>query len=470
MNRTFASLAFPNYRKWFYGALIANIGTWMQRIAQTWVVLTELSEDSGVAVGTVIALQFLPTLLITPVGGLLADRVDKRRLLIVTQVGLALSSLTLGALVLLGYAELWHLYVFALVLGILAALEQPVRMTFVSELVPASSLANAVGLNATSFNGARLIGPALAGFLIAGVGSGWVFIITGLAFAGPLIAIATMRLEDMHDHSRPTRQNRGLGVAVRYVREHADIAVIISVMAVVGAFGLNFQLFISTMARDAFDRGPEDFGILNTLMGVGSLAGALLAARRTRPRTRLVVGAAAAFGVSILISAFMPTYETYAISGILVGFFATTTMNSANSTIQLASDPAVRGRVMSLYLMVFLGSTPIFSPMLGWLAEEYGARMTQALGGGLTLLAALVAMVWAWSRLGVRVTYRIRPRPRVHVINPIDHAAATSTAGELIDQSHVDDATEVARVADPPRRRRSRAPFRSSRRRNRSPE
>ncbi|HHW84532.1 MAG TPA: MFS transporter, partial [Actinomycetales bacterium] len=240
MNRTFASLAYPNYKKWFIGAIIANIGTWMQRIAQTWVVLAELSEDSGVAVGTVVALQFLPTLLLTPVGGLLADRVEKKKLLISTQLGLALSSLSLGAIVLSGNAELWHVYIFALVLGTLAALDQPVRMTFVSELVPPTSLANAVGLNATSFNGARLIGPAVAGFLIAAVGSGWVFIITGIAFAGPITAMFLMKEEDMYAGARAARKDRGLGVAVRYVREHADIAVIISVMAVVGAFGLNF--------------------------------------------------------------------------------------------------------------------------------------------------------------------------------------------------------------------------------------
>ncbi len=469
MNRTFASLAYPNYKKWFIGAIIANIGTWMQRIAQTWVVLAELSEDSGVAVGTVVALQFLPTLLLTPVGGLLADRVEKKKLLISTQLGLALSSLSLGAIVLSGNAELWHVYIFALVLGTLAALDQPVRMTFVSELVPPTSLANAVGLNATSFNGARLIGPAVAGFLIAAVGSGWVFIITGIAFAGPITAMFLMKEEDMYAGARAARKDRGLGVAVRYVREHADIAVIISVMAVVGAFGLNFQLFISTMARDAFDRGPEDFGILNTLMGLGSLAGALMAARRTRPRTRLVVGAAAAFGALTLASAFMPSYELYGAMGILVGFFATTTMNSANSTIQLASSPEVRGRVMSLYLMVFLGSTPVFSPFLGWIAETYGARTAVAMGGGFTLVAALAAMLWAWRRLGIRLEYRLRPRPTVHVINPVDHAAATATAGELIDQSQVDDATEIARKADP-QRRRSRAPFRRRRPRSRSPE
>lgn len=479
VNRTFASLQYPNYRKWFFGALIANLGTWMQRIAQTWLVLAELTDDSGVAVGTVVALQFLPTLFLTPVGGLLADRVDRKKLLVSTQLGLALSSLSLGTLVLSGQVELWHVYIFALVLGTLSALDQPVRMTFVSELVPPSSLANAVGLNGASFNAARLVGPAVAGFLIAAVGSGWVFMITGVAFAGPITAMFLMRDEDMYYGARAGRSDRGLGVAVRYVRQHTDIAVIISVMAIVGAFGLNFQIFISTMARDAFDRGPEEFGILNALMGLGSLAGALMAARRIRPRTRLVVGAAAAFGAFTVLSAAAPSYELYAAVGIMVGFFATTTMNSANSTIQLASDPAVRGRVMSLYLMVFLGSTPIASPFIGWVAEAYGARAAVVLGGGMTLLAALVAMLYGWRRLGIRVTYRMRPRPTVTILNPLDeaepeasepvnpvaHAAATSTAGELIDQAEVDDATEAARVADP-RRRRARAPFRSVRSRN----
>ncbi|HZK04460.1 MAG TPA: MFS transporter [Actinomycetaceae bacterium] len=477
MNRTFASLAYPSYRKWFIGAIVANIGTWMQRIAQTWLVLTELSDDSGLAVSLVVAFQFLPVLFLTPIGGLLADRVPRRALIQLTQAGLALASVGLGTLVLTGVIELWHVYVFAVLLGILSSLDSPVRQTFVSELVPRRSLPNAVGLNGASFNTARIFGPALAGFLVAWVGSGWVFMLTGAGFLAPIIAVGMMKDEDMYteprlDKEQSDRRSRGFGEALRYVRTHADIALILVVMGFVSAFGLNFQLFISIMIREAYGRGPEDFGIVNTLMGLGALAGALMAARRVRPRTRLVVFAAFFYGALLVAAASAPTYAWFAIALIPAGLMSTTMMNSANSTIQLASEPHVRGRVMSLYLMVFLGSTPIASPLMGWIADTFGARVSVALGGIVTMLAALGAMLWAWRRWGVRVEWVVRPRPAMQVINPVDTAAATATASEPIDLQHVDHATELARRADPKqeRRGRSRAPFRFARRRSRSNE
>lgn len=424
MNRTFASLAYPNYRKWFFGAIIANVGTWMMRVAQTWIVLTEFTSDSGLAVSLVIALQFLPVMLLTPVGGLLADRMPRKMLLQLTTGGLVVASLALGVMLQLGAVILWHIYVFALVAGILAALDGPVRQTFVTELVPGAALPNAVGLNAASFNLARIIGPAAAGFLLAWVGSGPVFLITGFAFLGPMISIAVMTDEHMYTEPRGPREegkrNLGLVQAIRYVREHSDLAVIMALMGVVSAFGLNFQLFISTMAREAFLRGPEDYGVLNAVMGVGALTGALLAARRVRPRTRIVVFSALAYGIVLLAAAFAPSYGMFAALLILAGLSSTTMMNTANATIQLGSEPYIRGRVMSLYLMLFLGSTPIASPLMGWVSEEYGARASVAAGATISILAALAAVVWAWRSWGVRVAWEIRPRPSLQFINPTD--------------------------------------------------
>lgn len=450
MGRTFASLEYPNYRKWFFGALVANNGTWMQRIAQTWIVLTELTDDSAFAVSIVVALQFLPVMLLTPIGGILADKVDRRALIQVTQAALAVLSLALGVMALTDVLVLWHVYVFALLLGLIAAMDAPVRQTFVTELVPPTSLANAVGLNGASFNLARILGPAIAGFMLAAWDSGWVFLLTGLAFLGPILSVASMRDDDMYGTAAPRTagQTYGLGEAVRYVRDHADIAVIMVMMAFVAAFALNFQLFISIMTRDAFDRGPEDYGILNTLMGLGALTGALLAARRTRPRTRIVVFSALALGVNLLLIAVAPTYLVFALLHVPAGFFTTTMLNSANSTIQLASEPPVRGRVMSLYLMVFLGSTPIASPVMGWIGEVLGARASVAIGAGITILTALLVILWAWRRWGIRVVYELRPHLAIHVINPVDVQAAAAQAGDPFDQHIVDDATETARAAD----------------------
>lgn len=424
MSRTFDSLRFRNYRLWFYGALVANIGTWMQRIAQSWLVLTVLTADSGAAVGIVIALQFAPILFATPYGGLLADRLDRRRLLVMTQVASALLAAALGVLVLADLAVLWHVYAFAFLLGIVAAIDSPVRQTFVADLVPLESLANAVGLNGANFNAARLIGPAAAGVLIAAVGPGWVFIVNGLSYLAPIVMLLLMRSAELHAVPTVPKGRGQLRDGVAYVRGRTDILVIMGIMAVVGALGLNFQITSAVMAREVFARGAGEYGVLGSIMAIGSLSGALLAARRSRPRVRLVITAAFLFGVASLVSALLPTFWTYALSGILVGFFATTLMNSANAAIQLSTEAAMRGRVMALYMMVFLGTTPIGSPLVGWVAEAFGARWSVALGGIASILVALAAAVWAWRSWDVSVDYGLRPRPRLTVYGPAERLAA----------------------------------------------
>jgi MFS family permease len=416
MAATFTSLRYPNYRLWFGAALVANVGTWMQRIAQDWLVLTDLTDDSGVAVGITTALQFLPFLLLGPWTGLLADRLPRRRLLMCTQGAMGLLALGLGALVLSGGAELWHVYAFALGLGVATAFDNPVRQTFVAELVPPEKLANAVGLNSASFNAARLVGPGVAGLLIAAVGSGWVFVINGVTFAATIAAVALMKPAQMWAKERVPRGKGQIREGLRYVRGRTDIVVIMVVMAVVSAFGLNFQLTSAMMARVEFGQGAGEFGLLGSVLAVGSLAGALLAARRERPRVRLVIGAAFAFAVATAVNALMPTYLTYVLTTIPVGLASLTMITAANSAIQTSTAPVVRGRVMALYMMVFLGATPIGSPIIGWIGEAFGPRTAILVGSVSTFLVAVGATVWAIRRWRLQVRYRLRRRPHLEIV------------------------------------------------------
>lgn len=420
MKRTFRSLAIRNYRWWFAGAIVSNIGTWMQRIAQDWLVLTELTDDSGVAVGITTALQFLPFLLLGPITGVVADRVDHQRLLLATQVGGGALAVGLGALVLTGTAELWHVYAFALGLGVVGAFDAPARQTFVGDLVPQSTLPNAVGLNSASFNVARLLGPAVAGLLIAAIGSGWVFVLNGLTFTATVAALLAMRRSEFIPQDRAPRSPGQIIEGLRYVRGRADIMVIMAVVGTVSMFGINFQLTAAMMARLEFDRGPEDYGILGSVLAIGSLAGAIMAARRTAPSARTVVLAAAGFGLANLVLAVMPSYWTFALASIPVGFAALTMMTSANATVQTTTEPRMRGRVMALYMMVFLGATPLGAPVIGWVGEHIGPRFAIGVGGITALMAAAGAAVWAWrrGRLGLELT---RYRPFVRFIPPYEY-------------------------------------------------
>ena len=430
MSTTFFSLRYPNYRIWFGAALVANVGTWMQRIAQDWIVLTELSDNSGIAVGITTALQFLPVLLLSPYAGLLADRLPRRRLLMATQGAMGVLALALGALVLSGRVELWHVYGFALMLGVVTALDNPVRQTFVAELVPAERLPNAVGLNSASFNAARLIGPGLAGLMIAAVGAGWVFLINGVTFGATIAALALMRAGDLRTMPSAPRAKGQIREGVQYVRQRTDIVVIMVVMTVVSAFGLNFQLTSAVMARVEFGRGAGEYGILGSVLAIGSLAGALLAARRDRPRVRLVIGSAFAFAITTAAMALMPTYELYMIACIPVGFASLTMMTAANSTLQMSTDPVMRGRVMALYMMVFLGATPVGSPIVGWISEAFGPRWSILVGSIATAVVAAGATVWAVRHWHLRLRYRMRPRPRLEVVYLDARPSETPTTRE----------------------------------------
>lgn len=413
MRSTFASLKFFNYRLWFAGALVANVGTWMQRIAQDWLVLTELTDNSGLAVGVVTALQFVPAVFLTPVAGLLADRFDPRKLLIWTQGALGVLAAVLGALVLGGHAQLWHVYVLALALGVATAFDAPARQVFVSELVPPERLGNAVSLNSASFNAARLVGPGVAGLAIAAVGTGWVFVINAASFAFTIGAMLLMRTSELQHMPRSERGKGQLREGLRYVRRRSDIVVILAVLFVVAALGLNFQLTSAVMATEVFGKSADGYGILGSVLAIGSLAGALMAARRVRPRVRLVIGSAFGFGIASTLMALAPTYELFALATIPVGFFSLTMITAANTAIQLSTDPEVRGRVMSLYVLVLFGATPLGSPVVGWVAEAWGGRWSILVGSLSAILVAAVAAIWSGRRWGVEVTYVLRPRPHL---------------------------------------------------------
>ncbi len=352
----------------------------MQRVAQDWLVLTVLTNESSTAVGITTGLQFVPFLLLGPLTGVVADRVDHRKLLIITQIAGGALGIALGIMVLTGNAQLGHVYAFALALGIVSAFDAPARQTFVGDLVPRDKLSNAVGLNSASFNAARLIGPGLSGILIGLIGSGWVFILNGATFGATIIALLAMRKGEFNHQERAKRAAGQVVDGFRYVRGRRDLLVIFVVVCVVSTFGLNFQLTSAIMARIEFGRGPEDYGIMGSILAIGSLTGAVLAARRTAPSARLVVLSAAGFGVASGAMALMPTYWSYVIAGIPVGFMALTMLTTANATVQTTTPEHLRGRVMSLYMMVLMGATPIGSPIVGWIGDYLGPRLAPRRG------------------------------------------------------------------------------------------
>ncbi len=437
MSPAFASLGIRNYRRYAAGALISNTGTWMQRVAQDWLVLTVLTDHSATAVGITTGLQFAPVLLLSPWSGLIADRVSRRALMIVTQVVGGLLALLLGVLVLTGVAELWHVYLLAAALGVSSALEAPARQTFVSELVPAERLANAVGLNSASFHAGRLIGPALAGLLIAAFGTGPVFLINAATFAATIWALAGLRVRELITAPRAPRSKGQIRAGLGYVRRRPDLLVVMGVVGMVGTFGLNFQLTTAVMATQVYGKGAGEYGLLGSVMAIGSLGGALLAARRQNPRLRLFLAATAAFGVSALIASLMPSYLTFAIALVPTGLSALTLMTAANTIVQLSTAPQMRGRVMALYMAVFMGGTPVGSPLIGWIGANVGARWTIALGGIVSLACAVIAFA-VLIRVQRRQLVFDRRRPTARLISPARRRVATPTpapvgAGERSD-------------------------------------
>ena len=392
LSPTFHSLSIPNYRRYAAGGVVSNVGTWMQRVAQDWLVL-QLTHNSGTAIGITTGLQFLPFLLLSPVAGLVADRMAKRRLLQLTNVGMAAPALVLGLLAVTGAAQIWHVYVLALLLGVASAFDAPARQTFVSELVEPDHLTNAVGLNSASFNAARIVGPAVAGVLIAALGggvaaTGWVILVNAVSYAAPIITLQSLDPRTLRTPRAITRQRGQIRAGVSYVMGRPDLLLILAVVFFTGTFGLNFQMTSALMATQVFHKGAGEYGLLGTIMAVGSLTGSLVAARRTRVRHRMVVGAAVLFGAIEVGAGLMPSYATYAVVTPLLGLTALTMITSANAFMQLHTAEHVRGRVMALYMMIFIGGTPLGAPLIGWIGEVFGARWTLILGGLATVAGA----------------------------------------------------------------------------------
>ena len=392
MKGTFRSLNSFNYRVWAGGALVSNVGTWMQRIAQDWLVLTELTHKNATAVGVVMALQFGPHLLLLPLSGLAADHLNRRKLLIGTQAAMGALALGLGLLTVSGLVQLWHVYGFAFLLGCASALDAPARHTFVSELVGEADLSNAVALNSTSFNAARMIGPAIAGVLIASVGSGWVFLINAASFVAVLCSLGFLRVGDLHLSSRAVRSRGSLVEGFRYVWKRPDLKAVLLMLFLIGTFGLNFPIFISTMAVTVFHAGAGQYGLLTSIMAIGTITGALLAAARPHPHFALLITGAAIFGFGCALAAIAPNYWLFGVALIIIGVSALTFSTSTNSLMQLSTEPVMRGRVMAIRLAIALGGTPIGAPIVGWVADRFGPRWALGVGAASGLAAAIVGI------------------------------------------------------------------------------
>jgi MFS family permease len=397
LSPTFRSLRNHNYRLYLAGSVVSNTGTWMQRVAQDWLVLS-LPGTGGTELGVTTGLQFLPVLLLSPYAGVVADRFSKRAMLQLTQLGMAASSLLLGAVAVGGFAQVWMVYALAFTFGIASAFDAPARQSFVSEMVGPDDLTNAVGLNSAAFNTARLVGPGLAGLLIGLLGggvaaSGWVILLNGLSY---FAVIAQLRRMDAEQLNSPELRGRSPGMlleGMRYIRSQPKMLMILVLVFFAGTFGMNFQITSALMATQVFGKGAGEFGVLGSCLAVGSLAGALLAARRPRIRMRLLFAAAAGFGAAEIVAGLLPSYLTFALFAPVIGFCTITLLNSSNATMQVTSDPALRGRVMALYMTVVMGGTPLGSPVIGWIGEHLGARWTLIIGGMLVLVGVALALV-----------------------------------------------------------------------------
>ena len=402
MSPTFRALHNRNYRLYAMGGVVSNTGTWMQRVAQDWLVLQlhhGSAASASTALGITTGLQFLPILLLSPYAGLVADRFSKRRLLQLTQAWLGLSGLLLGVLAVTGVVEPWMVYAVAFTFGVGAAFDAPARQAFVSEMVDRDDLSNAVGLNSASFNLARVVGPALSGFLIAALGSGvratgLVILVNAVSYLAVIGALQLMRTDELAPVVRAPRGKGMIRDGIRYVRSRPDLKLILVAVFFAGTFGMNFQMTSALMATQVFEKGPGEYGLLGSTLAIGSLTGALLGARRVgRPRLRLVILAGLAFGIVEIALGLMPSYVAFAALTPLLGLSLLTMLNAANTTVQLSVGPSIRGRVMALYMMLVMGGTPLGAPIVGWVGATFGARWTLIGGGAMSVIGVCVAVL-----------------------------------------------------------------------------
>ena len=387
----FGSLGIHNYRLYASGQIISLVGVWMQRVAQDWLVL-ELTNGSPVALGIAASLQFLPVLLLSMWGGVLADRMDKRKLLLWLESALGICALALGLLDVTGVVALWHVYVLCFLLGCFSAVETPVRQSFVVEMVGRESLTNAVALNSMMFNLARIIGPAIAGVTIVAIGTGWVFLANAISFVGVVLGIWLMRTNELLRSDPVPREKGQLLSGLRYVRSRPDLLTVMLLVFFIATFGMNFYMTLAIMARNVFKGDADAYGLLSTLIAVGTLAGATWAARRKKPRLSVFIGSGVVFGLLEIVSGLMPTMLLTGLMMIPVGIAMMTFNTTANATIQLAVEPEMRGRVMGIYMLVFLGGNPVGGPLMGWLGEING-RAPIIIGGAVSMLVTITAWI-----------------------------------------------------------------------------
>ncbi|GAA1075252.1 MFS transporter [Nocardiopsis composta] len=422
----FRSLAVRNYRLFAMGQVVSNTGTWMQRVAQDWLVL-QISGGSGIALGITTALQFLPMLLLGLWGGTLVDRANKRRLLIATQAAMGVLALGLGVLATAGHAEVWHVYLFAFGLGLVTVLDNPARQTFVVEMVGRRDLPNAIALNSASFQLGRVVGPAVAGLLIAAVGSGPVFLINAFSFLAVLTGMWMMRPGELQPTEPAPRAKGQTMEGLRYVAGRPELMLLLVMTAFLQMFGSNVQNQIALMTNNVFTAGAAAFGVAAAALAVGALAGALLSARRERPRLRTVLIGALAFGTVEFASAFAPGYASFTLLLVPMGIAFLTFTATQNAFFQLSVDPQLRGRVMSMYMLVFLGMAPIGAPIVGVLADAFGPRVSLATGGAVTIVVTIAVTVLLARRLGTRIRLTPRTRPFL-VVERVRAAGAEGAA------------------------------------------
>ncbi len=413
---TFGSLRVRNYRLYFIGQVVSVSGSWMQRVAQSWLVLH--LTGSGVALGTVSALQFLPILVLGAWGGVMADRIDKRRLLMLTQAGMGLLAMVLGAVTLAGLVQLWMVYLLALLLGLITAMDNPARQSFVMEMVGRGQVTNAVSLNSAVFTAARVVGPAIAGVLIALVGTGWCFVLNAFSFGAVVLALVAMDPGQLQRSGAAPGRGQVME-GLRFVWSRPDIRLPLAVLGVVGTLALNWTVILPLLARNTFHGNAGTYGLLFSVLGLGSLAGALFTASRRVPSARLLLGSLTAFGLLMLGAAAAPTLLLEVAALIPLGVAALTFQTTANSLIQLRSEPALRGRVMAIYAVLFIGTTPIGAPVVGWVAQQFGPRACLLLGAVAVLLTAAIA---SWLARSHHV-FDARPRPRSSTLDNADPAA-----------------------------------------------
>lgn len=422
--RTFRSLQIRNYRLYFFGQIVSMTGTWMQIVGQMWLVF-QLT-GSGVALGVTTALQFVPMLVAGPWGGIVADRFNKRRVLIVTQAASAFFAVVLAALTLTGIVELWMVYALALMLGFVTVIDVPTRQSFYIEMVGPEDLSNAVGLNSTVFTSARVIGPAIAGLLISTVGIGWAFLLNALSFLALISSLTRMDESKLHRAEPVARAKGQLREGLRYVWSTPVLRSSLLLVAVIGTLAFNFRVLLPLMADRVFNGGAGTYGVLSAVQGAGTVLGALLAAGRSRPSRRVLVGSALLFGILMLLAAAAPSLALELLVLFPLGAASLVFIVTANATLQLNSTDAMRGRVMALYTTVFLGTTPIGSPFIGWVAEHFGARAAFVVAGGATVAAALAAL-WMLGRSRMAARRPVR-RPAVALTGQDLHNPAREVA------------------------------------------